>query len=64
MTVRSEIWKRLLGVKLTEDDYLYYEQLKQSVLDYDLLVDSLVFKVSILKILWSNAVIHLTCLGH
>ncbi|XP_070552955.1 TBC1 domain family member 19-like [Ptychodera flava] len=41
---RGELWAQMLDVTPTDNDKLYYEQLKSYVFQHDLLVDSLIYK--------------------
>ncbi|XP_071124573.1 TBC1 domain family member 19-like isoform X2 [Mytilus edulis] len=42
--LRATLWAQMLCVEVDDVDKLYYEQLKTSVLNHDLLVDSLLYK--------------------
>ncbi|KAF6024478.1 TBC1D19 [Bugula neritina] len=42
--LRASLWQTILGVEVTNVDRLYYDQLKQAVLRYDLLIDLLYYK--------------------
>ncbi|KAL8612925.1 hypothetical protein ACOMHN_035002 [Nucella lapillus] len=42
--MRGQLWCQILGVGVDEVDILYYEQLKNCVLQHDLLVDNLLYK--------------------
>ncbi|XP_064637266.1 TBC1 domain family member 19-like [Lineus longissimus] len=41
---RAELWCQMLGVTMDDIDRLYYEQLKQYVLQHELLIDTLIHK--------------------
>jgi len=41
---RGKLWAEMLNVDIDELDVYYYNYLKQSVIDYDLLIDSLYYK--------------------
>lgn len=43
-THRAEIWQLALGVSIDDLDVLRYLQLKQEVINYDLLIDNLIYK--------------------
>uniref|UniRef100_A0A5F8HIA3 TBC1 domain family member 19 n=1 Tax=Monodelphis domestica TaxID=13616 RepID=A0A5F8HIA3_MONDO len=43
--LRAELWALILNVSNQPEDLLYYEQLKSNVIQHDLLVDSLIYKV-------------------
>ncbi|XP_043918087.1 TBC1 domain family member 19 [Protopterus annectens] len=42
--LRAELWALILNAGNQPEDTLYYEQLKSNVIQYDLLVDSLIYK--------------------
>lgn len=42
--LRGEVWKLILGLEVDDLDLLYFQQLKQYVVEYDMLVDSLITK--------------------
>uniref|UniRef100_A0A674I0G5 TBC1 domain family member 19 n=1 Tax=Terrapene triunguis TaxID=2587831 RepID=A0A674I0G5_9SAUR len=44
--LRAELWALILNISNQPEDILYYEQLKSNVIQHDLLVDSLIYKVS------------------
>lgn len=44
--LRAELWALILNISSQPEDILYYEQLKTNVIQHDLLVDSLIYKVS------------------
>ncbi|CAD5123718.1 DgyrCDS12037 [Dimorphilus gyrociliatus] len=41
---RNQIWNSILGIEIGDEEKLYYDQLKNSVLVHDLLVDNLIYK--------------------
>lgn len=43
--LRREVWCLILGLEVDDVDLLYFQQLKQYVIEYDMLVDSLITKV-------------------
>uniref|UniRef100_A0A8B9EFG3 TBC1 domain family member 19 n=1 Tax=Anser cygnoides TaxID=8845 RepID=A0A8B9EFG3_ANSCY len=43
--LRADLWALILNISNQPEDILYYEQLKSNVIQYDLLVDSLIYKV-------------------
>ncbi|XP_033116109.1 TBC1 domain family member 19-like [Anneissia japonica] len=43
-TLRAQVWSSILGVSTDDIDLLYYDQLKNYVLQHDLLVDNLMYK--------------------
>uniref|UniRef100_A0A8C0G7C2 TBC1 domain family member 19 n=1 Tax=Chelonoidis abingdonii TaxID=106734 RepID=A0A8C0G7C2_CHEAB len=44
--LRAELWALILNISNQPEDILYYEQLKSNVIQHDLLVDSLIYKVT------------------
>lgn len=42
--LRGDMWKLILGLEVDDMDLLYFQQLKQYVVEYDMLVDSLITK--------------------
>ncbi|KAJ7325675.1 hypothetical protein OS493_029099 [Desmophyllum pertusum] len=42
--LRGDVWKLILGLEVDDMDLLYFQQLKQYVVEYDMLVDSLITK--------------------
>uniref|UniRef100_A0A8C3CSY3 TBC1 domain family member 19 n=1 Tax=Cairina moschata TaxID=8855 RepID=A0A8C3CSY3_CAIMO len=42
--LRADLWALILNISNQPEDILYYEQLKSNVIQYDLLVDSLIYK--------------------
>ncbi|NXX52702.1 TBC19 protein, partial [Scopus umbretta] len=44
--LRADLWALILNISSQPEDILYYEQLKSNVIQHDLLVDSLIYKVS------------------
>lgn len=42
--LRREVWCLILGLEVDDVDLLYFQQLKQYVIEYDMLVDSLITK--------------------
>uniref|UniRef100_A0A8D2J5K1 TBC1 domain family member 19 n=1 Tax=Varanus komodoensis TaxID=61221 RepID=A0A8D2J5K1_VARKO len=44
-SLRAELWALILNISSQPEDILYYEQLKSNVIQHDLLVDSLIYKV-------------------
>ncbi|KAM3831641.1 TBC1 domain family member 19 [Vipera latastei] len=43
-SLRAELWALILNISSQPEDILYYEQLKSNVIQYNLLVDSLIYK--------------------
>uniref|UniRef100_A0A670YCR9 TBC1 domain family member 19 n=1 Tax=Pseudonaja textilis TaxID=8673 RepID=A0A670YCR9_PSETE len=43
-SLRAELWALILNISTQPEDILYYEQLKSNVIQYNLLVDSLIYK--------------------
>ncbi|XP_029445624.1 TBC1 domain family member 19 isoform X2 [Rhinatrema bivittatum] len=43
--LRAELWALILNICNQPEDMLYYDQLKANVIQYDLLADSLIYKV-------------------
>ena len=38
------MWEKILGIRVDEIDRLYYAQLKQEVIQHDLMIDNIIFK--------------------
>ncbi|XP_075255661.1 TBC1 domain family member 19-like [Convolutriloba macropyga] len=41
---RAQVWEKILGIRVDEIDRLYYAQLKQEVIQHDLMIDNIIFK--------------------
>lgn len=46
--LRAKLWSQILNVHQNLFDVVYYNSLKQSVLEYDLLIDSIYYKVKLI----------------
>lgn len=45
-SLRGKLWAQMLNVKIDSLDKVYYNYLKNSVLEYDLLIDTIYYRVN------------------